>query len=125
LAWKEFQRRLLKLITNVRGAGKGVYLCALCVTSLTSTPGIIAGFYQAEAERRAATGNPGPGANNNQGGPKKPKFESPADIKKRLAEHKARKAEQAANGTSGGNTPMADTPIADSPGAFVCAPSCI
>lgn len=82
--------------------------------------GIITGFYQAEAERRAATGNPGPGGNA-QGGPKKPKFESPADIKKRLAEHKARKAELAANGGSGGNTPLAETPI-DSPGAFVSRP---
>jgi hypothetical protein len=85
---------------------------------------IITGFYQAEAERRAATGNPGPGA---QGGgqSKKPKFESPADLKKRLAEHKARKAEQAANGTSsGGNTPMdgvnnSGSPIGQSPGAYV------
>jgi len=85
--------------------------------------GIITGFYQAEAERRAATGNPGPGNNSNQvGAPKKPKFESPADIKKRLAEHKARKAEQAANGGSGDNTPLADTPIANSPGAFVRCP---
>lgn len=84
--------------------------------------GIIAGFYQAEAERRAATGNPGPGGNNQQGGAKKPKFESPADMKKRLAEHKARKAEQAAKAGSGSNTPLADTPLADSPGTFV---SCI
>ncbi len=83
---------------------------------------IIAGFYQAEAERRAATGNPGPGTNA-AGQPKKPKFESPADLKKRLAEHKARKAEQAAAGnSSGGNTPMdgaQNSPIGQSPGAYV------
>jgi len=82
---------------------------------------IIAGFYQAEAERRAATGNPGPGTN--QGGqPKKPKFESPSDLKKRLAEHKAKKAEQAANGSSGGNTPMesmGQSPMGQSPAAYV------
>ena len=85
---------------------------------------IIAGFYQAEAERRAATGNPGSGAQGS-GQSKKPKFESPADLKKRLAEHKARKAEQAAAGTSsGGNTPMdgvnsSGSPMGQSPGAYV------
>ncbi|CAD6500022.1 BgTH12-04127 [Blumeria graminis f. sp. triticale] len=67
---------------------------------------IIAVYYQAEAERRAVTGNPGPGgAASASGQPKKPKLESPAELKKRLAEHKARKAEQAASGASniGGN----------------------
>ena len=82
---------------------------------------IIAQFYQAEAERRTASGNAGPGANVG-GQAKKLKFESPADLKKRLAEHKARKAEQAANGTgSGGNTPMdgmANSPM-QSPATFV------
>ena len=85
---------------------------------------IITGFYQAEAERRAATGNPGPGAQG-VGQTKKPKFESPADLKKRLAEHKARKAEQAAAGnSSGGNTPMdglnsLGSPMGQSPGVHV------
>lgn len=85
---------------------------------------IIAGFYQAEAERRAATGNPTPGGGANPAGgqPKKPKFESPADLKKRLAEHKARKAEQAAGSSSGGNTPMANSPMGQSPGAFNASP---
>ncbi|KAH6662570.1 hypothetical protein B0J14DRAFT_495838 [Halenospora varia] len=82
---------------------------------------IIAGFYQAEAERRAATGNPGPGANAG-GQPKKPKFESPADLKKRLAEHKAKKeAEKAAGANSGGNTPLdgaQNSPLGQSPGSF-------
>jgi hypothetical protein len=82
---------------------------------------IIAGYYQAEAERRAASGNPGPGASQ-AGQVKKPKFESPSDLKKRLAEHKAKKAEQAANGSSGGNTPMegmVQSPMGQSPGAYV------
>ena len=85
---------------------------------------IIAAYYQAEAERRAATGNPAPGGS--QGGQaKKPKFESPADLKKRLAEHKAKKAEQTANGSSGGNTPMegmVQSPMGQSPGAYVSRP---
>src|SRR5271168_783798 len=47
---------------------------------------IITQYYQAEAERRAATGNPGPGAATG-GQVKKPKFESPAELKKRSEEH--------------------------------------
>ncbi|KAG9242470.1 hypothetical protein BJ878DRAFT_425825 [Calycina marina] len=70
---------------------------------------IISGFYQAEAERKAQTGNPTPGGNNAGGQAKKPKSESVAEMKKRLAEHKARKAELAAAGNSGNNTPLADT----------------
>ncbi|MCJ1470543.1 hypothetical protein MMC07_009189 [Pseudocyphellaria aurata] len=66
---------------------------------------VIAQFAQAEAERRAATGNPGPGGAGGSG-VKKPKFESPSDLKKRLAEHKAKKAaEQNAGYGSGDNTP--------------------
>lgn len=54
-------------------------------------------FFAAEAERRAVTGNPsaGPGVPNApaaNGGTKRPKFESPAEMKKRLAEHRAQKA---------------------------------
>ena len=87
---------------------------------------IIQQFYQAEAERRAATGNPGPGGNAG-GQPKKPKFESPSDLKKRLAEHKARKeAEKAAGTSSGGNTPLPlteggaqNSPLGQSPASFV------
>ena len=67
---------------------------------------VVSQFHQAEAERRAATGNPAPGAAGGSG-PKKPKFESPSDIKKRLAEHKAKKAaEQAAGISSGDATPI-------------------
>ena len=67
---------------------------------------VIGQFAQAEAERRAATGNAGPGASG-AGAVKKPKFESPSDLKKRLAEHKAKKAaEQAAGISSGDATPI-------------------
>lgn len=81
---------------------------------------IIAGFYQAEAERRAASGNNGPGGGA-AGQTKKPKFESPGDLKKRLAEHKARKAEQAANNSSGANTPLeaTESPTVQATGTFV------
>ncbi|KAI4243394.1 MAG: hypothetical protein LQ352_007050 [Teloschistes flavicans] len=76
---------------------------------------VIAQFAQAEADRRASTGNPAPGVNAN--GIKKPKFESPSDIKKRLADHKAKKAvEQAAGISSGDTTPMGAGPGAQSPG---------
>ncbi|KAJ9231909.1 hypothetical protein DTO207G8_4034 [Paecilomyces variotii] len=66
---------------------------------------VLTQFQQAEAERRAATGNPAPGGSSgNQ--PKKPRLESPADLKKRLAEHKAKLAERAAGGSSGDATPV-------------------
>ncbi|KAI9805498.1 MAG: hypothetical protein M1825_000749 [Sarcosagium campestre] len=86
---------------------------------------LLSQLQQAEAERRAITGNPGPGANAGAGS-KKPKFESPAELKKRLAEHKARMAEQAAGGNSGSATPggasqsaQVQSPgVVQSPGAF-------
>ena len=57
-------------------------------------------FQQAETERQAATGNPpaggGPGGQPN----KKPKLEASSDLKKRLAEHRAKRAEGAAAGSS-------------------------
>ena len=66
---------------------------------------MIGQFAQAEAERRAATGNAGPGGTAGAA-VKKPKFESPSDLKKRLAEHKAKNAaEQAAGISSGDVTP--------------------
>ena len=72
-------------------------------------------FAQAEAERRAATGNLGPAGV--AGTPKKPKFEPTSDLKKRLAEHKAKKAaEEAAGISSGGNTPSGMTHGNQSPG---------
>ena len=86
---------------------------------------VIGQFAQAEAERRAATGNTGAGAAGS-GGAKKPKFESPSDLKQRLAEHKAKKAaEQAAGISSGDATPSGagyggqSPPPGQSPGTFV------
>lgn len=71
-------------------------------------------YFAAEAERRAISGNPAPGASGNQGGGsgvKKPKIETPAELKKRLAEHKARKAAAEAGGdlSSDANTPVSST----------------
>ena len=84
---------------------------------------VIQQFAQAEADRRAATGNPG--ANDaGDGAAKKPKFEAPSDLKKRLAEHKAKKAAEEASGVSGGhNTPTSLTENAQGQGALVCIPS--
>ncbi|PGH10189.1 hypothetical protein AJ80_07548 [Polytolypa hystricis UAMH7299] len=70
-------------------------------------------FQQAEAERRAVTGNPAPGtagaggAGGGGGQSKRPKFEKPSELKRRLAEHKAKlAAEQAAGSSSGSVTPV-------------------
>lgn len=69
---------------------------------------VLTSFAQAEAERRAATGNTGPsGASGN--GAKKPKFESPSELKQRLAEHKAKKAAELAAGVSSGDATPIDT----------------
>ncbi len=88
---------------------------------------VLSQFHQAEAERRAATGNPGPGGSG-ANGPKKPKFETPSDIKKRLAEHKAKKAAELAAGISSGDVTPIDAgmgnqspAVAQSPGDFVSA----
>lgn len=73
---------------------------------------VITQFHQEQADRRQATGNPAPGSGQGSG-PKKVKVEAPMDLKKRLAEHKARKAAEAAGvmpadgSESGGNTPLA------------------
>jgi hypothetical protein len=86
---------------------------------------VLTQFHQAEAERRAATGNPAPGGGTAAGSAaKKPKFESPSDLKKRLAEHKAKvAAEQTAGGASSGdNTPLGagqNSALGQSPGAYV------
>ncbi|KAG8533585.1 uncharacterized protein KY384_001325 [Bacidia gigantensis] len=68
---------------------------------------VIQQYAQAEAERRAATGNPGPGDGAN-GAAKKPKIEEVSDVKKRLAEHKAKKAAEAAAGVNTGNNSMGE-----------------
>lgn len=68
---------------------------------------VLANFHQAEAARRAATGNPAPGSAAVGGQAKKPKVESASELKKRLAEHKAKlAAEQANGGSSGEGTPV-------------------
>lgn len=59
---------------------------------------IITNFYTAQAERHAATGNPPPGQAGGQGPAKKIKIETPEELKKRLAEHKAKVAAIKANG---------------------------
>ncbi|KAK1775536.1 hypothetical protein QBC45DRAFT_242428 [Copromyces sp. CBS 386.78] len=60
---------------------------------------IITNFYTAQAERHAATGNPPPGQAGGQGGPaKKIKMETAEELKKRLADHRAKVAQIKANG---------------------------
>lgn len=69
------------------------------------TQRVLQNFHQAEAERRQSSGNPGAGVAGGQ--TKKPKFESPGDLKKRLAEHKAAKlAAEVNGGSSGSATPV-------------------
>ncbi|PWY72361.1 hypothetical protein BO70DRAFT_399241 [Aspergillus heteromorphus CBS 117.55] len=67
---------------------------------------VLTQFQQAEAERQAETGNPPAGAGAGGQPAKKPKLESVSDLKKRLAEHKAKKAEALAGGSSGEATPV-------------------
>ncbi|KAL2174824.1 uncharacterized protein P884DRAFT_271947 [Thermothelomyces heterothallicus CBS 202.75] len=62
---------------------------------------IIQNFYTAQAERQAATGNPPRGSSGGQGPTKKIKYETPEEIKKRLAEHRAKLAAQKAAGANG------------------------
>ncbi|EAW08357.1 putative C2H2 finger domain protein [Aspergillus clavatus NRRL 1] len=67
---------------------------------------VIAQFQQAEAERQAVTGNPPAGTTSGGQPAKKPKLENVSDLKKRLAEHKAKRAEAVAGGSSGEATPV-------------------
>ncbi|ORY66971.1 uncharacterized protein BCR38DRAFT_364067 [Pseudomassariella vexata] len=77
---------------------------------------IIQTFYQAQAERYAATGNPPPGQSS-KGPAKKLRIETPEEIKKRLAEHRARVAAQkTANGGALNHTPPVGIPDGHSPG---------
>lgn len=73
-------------------------------------------FQQAEAERQAVTGNPPAGAGTTEPASKKPKVESVSEMKKRLAEHRAKRAE--VNGSSAEGTPVGagQTPVT---GGFV------
>lgn len=82
---------------------------------------VLTQYQQAEAERRAATGNPPPGQGSGGQG-KRPKLENPSDLKKRLAEHKAKLAEKAAGGSSGEATPVGAGQSMPT-GGFVCASS--
>ncbi|RMJ20965.1 C2H2 finger domain protein [Aspergillus sp. HF37] len=63
-------------------------------------------FHQEEQERQAATGNPPAGAATGGQPAKKPKLENTSDLKKRLAEHKAKRAEAIVGGSSGEGTPV-------------------
>jgi hypothetical protein len=69
---------------------------------------IIQNFYTAQAERQAATGNPPRGLSGGQGPAKKLKYETPEELKKRLAEHRANVTAQKAAGTTG--APIAAAP---------------
>ncbi|TLS29793.1 hypothetical protein PpBr36_01467 [Pyricularia pennisetigena] len=77
---------------------------------------IITNYYEAQEARRAATGNPPPGQSGGQGPAKKIKIETPEEIKKRLAEHKARRALGQTNGNSGSDAP--NPAQSASPGSF-------
>lgn len=83
---------------------------------------VLTQFHQAEADRRAVTGNPPPGSAGSGNQSKKPKLEKPSDLKKRLAEHKARLAEQASGGSSGDVTPVGAGQTMQGPGGYVSLP---
>ena len=80
---------------------------------------VIAQFHKAEAERQAATGNPPPGASSGGQPAKKPKLEAASDLKKRLAEHKAKRAEIRTGGSSGEGTPVGAGQSVQTPSGFV------
>lgn len=75
---------------------------------------IIQNFYQAQADRFAATGNPPPGQSS-KNPPKKLRIETPEEIKARLAEHRARVAAQKAAGGVPTHTPPVGLPDGQSP----------
>ncbi|KAJ5328244.1 hypothetical protein N7452_008634 [Penicillium brevicompactum] len=60
-------------------------------------------FQQEELQRQADTGNPPAGSAASGQPAKKPKIEATSDLKKRLAEHKAKRAAQALGGASSGD----------------------
>jgi hypothetical protein len=78
---------------------------------------IVQNFYQAQEDRRIATGNPIPG----HGKPpkKKVKIEAPGELKSRFAEHRARIAAAKAAGIDPHAPPPSLPPTTESPGAFV------
>jgi hypothetical protein len=81
-------------------------------------------YYEQQATRQAATGNPAPGSAGTSA-PKRAKLESSGELKRRLAEHRAKKVAEAAGISSGDNTPTghdaAQSPatMANSPAPFV------
>ncbi|KAJ0347268.1 hypothetical protein COL154_007040 [Colletotrichum chrysophilum] len=79
---------------------------------------IIQNFYQAQEDRRIATGNPLPGQAKQPR--KKLKVETPEELKARLAEHRAKRAAGQVGGTSG--SPANGAPASASPGAFNNSP---
>lgn len=72
---------------------------------------IIQNFYTAQAERQAATGNPPRGLSGGQGPAKKIKVETPEEIKKRLADHRAKVAAQKAAAANGTAPPVVAAPV--------------
>ncbi|KAH6695122.1 hypothetical protein F5X68DRAFT_272591 [Plectosphaerella plurivora] len=81
---------------------------------------IVQNFYQAQEDRRIATGNPIPG----HGKPpkKKVKIEAPGELKARFAEHRARIAAARAAGIDPHAPPPSLPPTTESPGAFNNSP---
>jgi hypothetical protein len=65
---------------------------------------VAAQFAQSQGDQRGGLGNNGPGSQLANAA-KKPKLENTSDLKKRLAEHKAKKAAEAASGHSGEASP--------------------
>ena len=67
---------------------------------------VLTQYYEEQAERRAATGNPTPGSAESSA-PKKAKTEEKGDLKKRLAEFKAKRAQAQQSGpaSDGASTP--------------------
>ena len=72
---------------------------------------VLTQYAQAEAERRAATGNPAPGGVGGDNAAKKQKVESKDDIKKKLAEFKARKAAGLQQSDTALNSPTTPGPM--------------
>ena len=89
---------------------------------------VLTQFQQAEADRRAATGNPAPGTATAAGGQqptKKPKMEATSDLKKRLAEHRAKKAAGVSSGDATPVTPAGVEQGVQAQAAYVSLlPSC-
>ncbi|KAJ5929130.1 hypothetical protein N7454_006978 [Penicillium verhagenii] len=80
-------------------------------------------FQQAEVDRQVATGNPPSGASGGGPAAKKPKLEAVSDLKKRLAEHRAKRADGATGGTSSGDATPVGTPSASTPVAYAHSPT--